>query len=509
MQMRSWFGSAQSAAVEPSCLPEGRPPEGTRLHSGLRLARVAACTAFLVVGAWPALAAGRHAAIVVDANTGQVLHEEAADEARYPASLTKMMTLYMVFEQLEAGRIKPDSRITISPEAAGTSPSKLGLPAGQSIAVADAVKALITKSANDIAVAVAEHLAGDEGKFAAQMTAKARALGMTATTFKNAHGLPDAGQRTTARDMITLGLRLYDHFPQQARLFSLRSFTYAGRTHRNHNTMLDNFPGLEGMKTGYTTASGYNLVAAVRRDGRHVIAAVFGGTTAAARNARMRLILTRSLPRASPEKTRKPNLVAGRVPVPRLARPPAREVAAKPLARPVERTGEEPTRQAASEAPSDKWPTRVRLAATSGDATTMASLVPPRPSMPPPRNDALVARAPSSLQAQASTLGLPSPTPTRGQARAESGPSATRLTDGVQIQIGAFPAEAEARQKLDQVRQRSPQFLGRAGMATPSITVSGRRLYRARFTGFDAASAAHACSELRRQQIDCLVARAE
>lgn len=242
--------------------------------------------------------------MVIDGNTGQVLHAQAAEENRYPASLTKMMTLYIAFELMEQGRITPQSRIRISDEAAGTPPSKLGLPAGTEIAAGDAIRAIVTKSANDMSVALAEHIAGSETKFAILMTRKARQLGMNATTFRNAHGLPDGAQVTTARDMLTLALRLNDDFPKQYAYFGLRQFSYNGKTYRNHNTMLGTYPGMDGLKTGYTTASGFNLVASVRRNGKYVVAAVFGGSSASARNAHMRTILDRSLARASTEKTR-------------------------------------------------------------------------------------------------------------------------------------------------------------------------------------------------------------
>lgn len=489
---------------------------------GLAVAVVCSCATATFAGA-----AGRNAAMAVDANTGQILHAEAADEPRYPASLTKMMTLYLVFEQLEAGRLKPETRIIVSPVAASVSPSKLGVPAGQSIAVTDAVKALITKSANDIAVALAEHIAGDEAKFAALMTRKARDLGMTATTFRNAHGLPDASQRTSARDMITLALRLHDHFPRHVRLFSLRSFAYAGRLHRNHNTMLESFPGMEGMKTGYTTASGYNLVASVRRDGRHVIAAVFGGQTAGARNAQMRLMLARSLPRASTEVTRKPQpvplpLVANASPVPtaprlaeriRVNRAEPRQAAdavvqatartPEPARTPAPAREVEPSRAPAPVmASSGGARTQMRLAIPVGDGVSMASLVPSRPASA--RGETEPVRPPSSLQAQASSLGLQQP-----QAASVRQDGGAPAAIGVHIQIGAFAAEQEAREKLDLARQRSPRHLARAGLTTPAVIVNGRRLFRARFTGLSAETAASACSELRRQQIDCLVTRAE
>ncbi len=272
-----------------------------------------------------ARAEAKHAAMVIDANTGQVLHAQAADEARFPASLTKMMTLYMAFELIDMGRLTYQSKIKISQEAASAAPSKLDLDPGEDITAIDAIKALVTKSANDIAIAIAEHIGGTEANFARLMTAKARQIGMKSTTFRNASGLPDPGQVTTARDMLTLALRLQDDFPRHYGLFATRAFTYNGGTHRNHNTLLGSYAGTDGIKTGYTRASGFNLVSSVRRDGRHVVAAVFGGSSAASRNAHMRLLLNRALTQASAEKTRKPMLIAK----PKLApRPQAVAVAA-------------------------------------------------------------------------------------------------------------------------------------------------------------------------------------
>ena len=279
-------------------------------------------------------AAERHAAIVIDANTGAVLHADMADETRFPASLTKMMTLYMAFEAIEKGRLSYATRIKVSEEAASQPPTKLGLDAGQSIALVDAMKSLITKSANDMSVAIAEHLAGSEQAFAQAMTQKARLIGMPRTTFKNASGLPDGEQATTARDMATLALRLHDDFPTHYQLFAIKTFSYGGGTHRNHNNLLFNFTGTEGIKTGYTRASGFNLVASVRRGNRHVIGAVFGGTTASRRDDAMRLLLSRALVKASPERVRKPSptLVAAAKPA---ARPAPRVAAAAPPPAPV------------------------------------------------------------------------------------------------------------------------------------------------------------------------------
>ena len=247
-----------------------------------------------------------YAAMVIDANTGAVLHNQSGDAPRYPASLTKMMTLYMTFELIEQGRLDYSSKIKITDEAAAVAPSKLDLEPGEEIALIDAIKALITKSANDVAVSLAQHIGGSEANFARLMTAKARQIGMTQTTFKNASGLPDEAQTTTARDMLTLALRLQDDFPRHYKLFATRTFTYAGHTYRNHNTLLNRYPGTEGIKTGYTRASGFNLVTSVRRDGKQVVAAVFGGKTAKIRNAKMQALLNKTLAKASTEVTRKP-----------------------------------------------------------------------------------------------------------------------------------------------------------------------------------------------------------
>ncbi|HRK19621.1 MAG TPA: D-alanyl-D-alanine carboxypeptidase family protein, partial [Hyphomicrobiaceae bacterium] len=256
--------------------------------------------------ATPAAAAPRQAALVIDANTGAVISSHEADEPRYPASLTKMMTLYVLFDLVEQGRLTYQSRIRISETAASQPPSKLGLEPGSEISVIDAVKALVTKSANDIAVAVAERIAGSEQKFAALMTQKARAIGMTRTVFRNASGLPDDEQVTTARDMVTLALRLQDDFPKHYPLFATREFRFGANTYQNHNTLLGRYEGIDGIKTGYTRASGFNLVSSVRRGQKHIVGVVIGGKSAASRNQTMRTLLNIGLVRGSNTKTRVP-----------------------------------------------------------------------------------------------------------------------------------------------------------------------------------------------------------
>lgn len=229
----------------------------------------------------------RYASVVIDMSSGKELYGYSQNEVRYPASLTKMMTLYLVFEALGDGRIGKSTQIPISANAASQPPSKIGLKAGQSIDVDTAIRAITVKSANDISVALAEHLAGSEAAFASQMTAKARALGMSRTTFRNASGLHDPAQVTTAEDMARLGVALRRKFPQHFAYFSLKQVTIAGRTITGHNKALDMIAGANGIKTGYTRASGFNLVTSVERGDKQMIAVILGEDSARARDARM------------------------------------------------------------------------------------------------------------------------------------------------------------------------------------------------------------------------------
>jgi D-alanyl-D-alanine carboxypeptidase len=248
-----------------------------------------------------------YAAIVLDANSGNVLHADKADELRHPASLTKIMTLYLLFERLEAGKIRLDSELAVSEHASMQAPTKLGLKPGQSIEVEDAIRGLVTKSANDAAVAVAEAIGGSEREFADMMTLKAHAIGMSHTIYRNASGLPNDEQVTTARDQALLGRAIAERFPRYYRYFATPSFTYHGQTMRNHNQLLSQVEGMDGIKTGYTQASGFNLVASVRRDSKHVVSVVMGGTSAGARDARMRGLIETYMVAAAPQKT----MVAG------------------------------------------------------------------------------------------------------------------------------------------------------------------------------------------------------
>ena len=243
-------------------------------------------------------AAKPYSAIVVDAYSGKLIYAAADKQTRFPASLVKMMTLYLVFESLESGRISKKTRIPISARAAAQPASKLYLKPGDTIDVDTAIRALVVKSANDVATAVAEHLGGSEANFSARMTAKARMLDMSDTTFRNASGLPDSGMRTTARDMATLGMALKRDFPGEFGYFSLRDFEHKGQIFKGHNRAMDMIDGADGIKTGFTRAAGFNLATSVRQDGRAVVAVVMGAESARSRDVFMRDLIAASLPKA-------------------------------------------------------------------------------------------------------------------------------------------------------------------------------------------------------------------
>ena len=260
---------------------------------------VAGAVAASVIATSGAALAAQAAAIVVDAKTGKVLYSSSPDARTYPASLTKMMTLFLLFDALDSGKTTLSSKIPISAHAAAQAPSKLGLKPGQTITVRDAILAVVTKSANDVACAIGEYLAGSEGAFAVRMTNTAHAIGMSKTTFRNASGLPNPEQMTTARDMALLGRALRDRFPRYFPYFSTASFAFGKQRIPNHNHLLGRVPGVNGIKTGYTVASGYNLVTSVDRDGRQVIAVVLGGKTGKARDQRMIALINDYVPKAS------------------------------------------------------------------------------------------------------------------------------------------------------------------------------------------------------------------
>lgn len=370
------------------------------------------------------------ASIIVDANSGATLESTNPDSLRHPASLTKMMTLYLLFERLDAGKISLDTEMHVSQHAAEQDPTKLGLRSGQTIRVEDAIKGLVTKSANDAAVVIAEALGGDEDDFAKMMTRKARALGMTRTVYRNASGLPNDDQVTTARDQATLGRALQDRFPRYYRYFATTSFVFRGRTIRGHNHLLGSVDGVDGIKTGYIRASGFNLVTNLKRGNRHLVGVVIGGRSSGSRDATMRNLLAENLNKAATRRT---------------------------VAAITERNPAEANAQVAE----DQARSRPERAVQVNGAVQVASAT-PEPVVLPPERPAHLAR---SLIA-ASAAALPPK-----QAKPEPAP----LTSGVidTQAISAIPGSSEpmkpVRVKTVQVRVGSTR-LASAGQSMPPVT---------------------------------------
>lgn len=255
---------------------------------------------FILCFALSTQAQAKYASFVMDASTGKVLHSVNADTRNYPASLTKMMTLFMLFEAIEQKKVNLNTKFRVSRRATWQPPSRLGLKAGSRIRVEDAIYALVTKSANDVATVVAEGLGGTEWEFARAMTKRAHQIGMTRTNFRNASGLPNRRQLSTARDMAKLGNELWKRFPQYYKYFKTKKWTYAGRTYRNHNKLLSKYDGMDGIKTGYIRASGFNLVSSVNRGGHRLIGVVFGGKSGNHRNGIMARILDKGFNKIDP-----------------------------------------------------------------------------------------------------------------------------------------------------------------------------------------------------------------
>jgi len=253
-----------------------------------------------LLGSTTPASARQYATIIVDADSGAVLHAENAELKNRPASLTKMMTLYLTFEAIRDRRLTLDQRLPVSQHAADQGPTKLYLRPGSTIRVEDAILAAVTKSANDATTVLAEAIGGSESAFARKMTEKASALGMMRTNFHNATGLPDDLQITTARDMAILAQALYSHFPERSHYFATKNFRWGNNLYNNHNRLLGVYEGVDGIKTGYTNASGFNLVTSVRRNGRHIYAVVLGGQTSFARDQQMRKLLDQTFARITP-----------------------------------------------------------------------------------------------------------------------------------------------------------------------------------------------------------------
>jgi D-alanyl-D-alanine carboxypeptidase len=607
----------------------------TGARHGLRGGMFGFVAALFTISGGPSHAAP-YADIVVDANSGTVLHSTNPDAQRHPASLTKIMTLYLLFEQLEAGKLKLDSPLPVSKEAAGQMPTKLGLKPGSTLAVEDAIKGMVTRSANDAAVVVAEAIAGDEDAFAKLMTRKAQALGMSRTIYKNASGLPDSGQITTARDQSTLGRAVQERFPRYYKYFSIRTFVFRGQSIGNHNNLLGRVEGVDGIKTGYVNASGFNLVTSVHRGNRYLVAVVMGGSSAGSRDAKMRDLISDKIAQASvrrtapmvaegsppPEARPEPKAVAKveTAPEPKVAAKveakPEPKVAAKTEANKTEANPEPKAEARFAVASAVSLPVRLnsapagqtdpattrtesmaaaaqpRTAAGSTDpirpvlvktlsvkaGTQTASLAPMHVSAPAPSEPApVVAAAPvaapapvvavkpepapqpaSVVVAAAKPAPAPAPFPppvaakievplpalvTAGKpdvpapalsfapiaakaepaappaaspariAAAEPAPAPARATapaakpqqrSGWIIQVGAFPAEQEAKKRLSSAQTKAAKLLTKAEAFTETVEKGGTTLYRARFAGLDKDSAEAACKYLKRNDVECV-----
>ena len=457
------------------------------------------------------------ASIVVDGNTGSVLQASNPDASRHPASLTKIMTLYLLFERLDAGKIKLDAPLTVSAHAADQAPSKLGLKPGATIAVEDAIKAVVTKSANDIAVAIAEDLAGDEESFAKLMTQKARALGMSHTTYVNASGLPDDEQVTTARDQALLGRAIEDRFPRYYRYFSTPSFVYRGEAMRNHNHLLGAVGGVDGIKTGYTRDSGFNLVTSVHRDGRYIIAVVLGGRSAGQRDAHMRELISDHIREAALRRTN-PAIAEKDEPFPE---PQPAAIAKAPLSSHAEAVA---TAKAGTSAASNdpmqpvlvKTITYRTAPVQTASLAPMPALVPgsPRSTQPaaapqPVLQPGPTAETPATGASTEGDAAEPNEPPASGVAKAEPAPIPAHPVahGGWVIQIGAFEDENEAKQRLSAAQVRAHNALAKAEPFTERVQKGDKTFYRARFAGFDRATADAACRQLKRSDIVCMAVK--
>jgi D-alanyl-D-alanine carboxypeptidase len=500
-----------------------------------------------------------YSSIVVDANSGAVMEAANADNPRHPASLTKIMTLYLLFERLEQNKIKLTTDLPVSARAAAQAPSKLDLKPGETIRVETAIRAIVTKSANDVAVIVAEALAGDEPGFASLMTEKARALGMTQTVYRNASGLPEPQQITTARDQAILGRAIQDRFPNYYHYFATRTFDFRGKSIRNHNHLLGTIDGVDGIKTGYIRDSGFNIVTSVRRANRHVVAVVFGGRTADARDARVRSLIDNNINIAAVKRTA-PLVVEG------WETAQARKNGKDTKDKDVDRTGSAPVRVASAAPTAPAAPsaidaplpgstdpikpnavrtvavhpsniyTAASLSPLPSDSrqlapapaianpanittiTTVRNEPPPSPSsVPPPAAAAPMAAAPSPVSSPSAPLPAAKPValvaaPAKVASAANSVPApavtaAHKARSGWIIQIGALPDEKEAKQRLETAQNKAKNLLGKADPFTERIEKADKVLFRARFAGLEKVQAEAACKHLKRSEIPCMLVR--
>jgi D-alanyl-D-alanine carboxypeptidase len=511
------------------------------------------------------------ASIIVDANSGATLTATNADGLRFPASLTKIMTLYLLFERLDAGKISLNTEMPVSAHASSQAPTKLGLRPGQTIRVEDAIKGLVTRSANDAAVVIAEFIGGDEDDFAKMMTRKARALGMTRTVYRNASGLPNDDQVTTARDQSTLGRAIQDRFPRYYRYFATASFNYRGHNIRNHNHLLGKVEGVDGIKTGYTRASGFNLVTNLRRGNRHLVGVVMGGRSYRSRDAIMRNLLAENLDKASGRRTVAAITERGAAEANAAV---AEEAAQSRPAAPVQVQG---AIQVAAETPPPLPSPRPTVATASGpkapvepapltngviQSKAIATIPGSTEPMKPVRVKTVQVRSgqvkvasagptplvtvpnDTDISGSVNARELPVQPPNHGTGKgllgvlpasslaapterhvqqaaidtsSRTAPQAVQDHGAVKpvaahsgwiVQVGALESESQARQRLEAARDHANGMLGKADPFTETVVTRGdKKLYRARFAGLERDQAEAVCKRLKRSDISCITIR--
>ena len=397
--------------------------------------------------------------IVLDADTGRVMTESNADALTYPASLTKMMTLYLTFEALNSGRLRLDQLLPVSAAAASKSPTKLGLLPGESVSVQDLILGIVTRSANDAAAVLAEGLGGSEPAFADMMNRKCQQLGMRSTFYRNASGLPDPHQHTTARDTAQLALALYHDFPREYHYFSARSFVFRGRTIVGHDHLLDWYPGADGIKTGYIRAAGFNLATSAARDGHRLIGVVLGGHSGSARDREMGAILDQGF------------AALGVAPATAVAHRAAPAPAAEPM---IAARAPDTAAETADKTPAA--PAHVKRGALGRAAARLAAHLSP------------------VGKAEAATLPKPPHQP----------PHPAPAPDRWGIQLGAFHAPRAA-EKAARDAASLPVAKGKTVQIVAPAKTAKDRLYRARLLNFTPREAQSACAQLHKKKIDCSV----
>lgn len=476
----------------------------------------------------------RYAALILDPQTGEILYSKEHTAKRHPASLTKMMTLYLTFEALKNGRMRLDTPLRVSKYAASRPQTNLSLKAGQTIPVEVAIKALVVRSANDVSVVVAETLAKSEAGFAAKMTLKARELGMASTVFRNANGLPDPAQITTAADMAKLGIALRRDFPQYYRYFETRSFSWAGVTYRTHNNVMTRYAGVDGIKTGFIRASGFNLVTSVRRNNRNLVGVVMGGSSARWRDDHMIALLNSAYTKLAKRGDQQPKAyAAASLPKPvttttPVAEPVVQTAAATPAApaplpaterarlviQPVNEITEARVAAAiAAPAPVPAPQPEITVAGINPQTqpVTVRAEARPMPSAPPQVPTPLADAAPEKPLLKREAVNFDRNTLQFQLANIQTGASAPShggISGAWGIQVGAFANAAQARQAAVDAMRRAPSELKSSTIAVKSGS-AGSSVHRARIANLSESQAKTACQRLIASKSPCFVYRAD